>query len=80
MVGHQVSQGKGQVTSQKLGRTLSELESALSAWETLSQNVSKTAEVMPGNTPTPAAPPSEMIAQTKQLLETLREQLAELSE
>jgi len=76
------NRGKTPLTSQKLGRTLKELESAFNEWESLG-TIADTSGEPPVNaaTPAPTEPGNvEFRVKTKKLLSQLREQLDELNE
>ncbi|MES2854380.1 MAG: hypothetical protein V4692_00890 [Bdellovibrionota bacterium] len=67
----------------KLGRTLGELESAISDWEALSKSGSKAPAgsiTQSATAPTESGLPADVIEKTKHLLDQLKLQLKELSE
>lgn len=68
--------------SQKLGRTLKELETAFSDWESLSSTKARAAAVEEDRRKAKAADQSEkeFRKKTKKLLNQLRQQLAELND
>jgi hypothetical protein len=78
--------GKTPMQSQKLTRTIEELESAFSDWESLSSTKSRAAKVEEDRRKSKAAGQSanqsekEFRKKTKKLLKELREQLAELND
>jgi hypothetical protein len=80
------NRGKTPLTSQKLGRTLKELETAFNEWESLGTRgglSGGTSGKTPVNTSTPATPElgnAEFRVKTKKLLSQLRQQLDELNE
>jgi hypothetical protein len=74
--------------SQKVGQTLQDLEAAFADWEALSETpatAGAAAIQRPGpesarNTDAPSAKDAELRKKTKELLNQLREQLAELAD
>lgn len=73
---------KAQAKSQKLNRTLQELEGAFSDWESLSSNARPEQKVAEPVKPAEkvSASDEEFRKKTKKLLSQLREQLAELND
>ena len=79
------NRGKTPLTSQKLGRTLKELESAFNEWESLGAAGDSGDSSAGASNAKPAAAPAEtgnveFRVKTKKLLSQLREQLDELNE